>query len=116
MNAQETIQMALERLEELTQIRTEYKPGKLAEDGMVQLLADDVKHLFSIEVKHHLRESHLPFLRSLTRQPHPILIITNYVSDTVKKGLQKEGLLYLDTSGNAHIRTDRLFIHIQGQK
>jgi hypothetical protein len=116
MDAQETILLALERLEELTQIKTEYKPSNLESDGMLQLLANNEKHLFSIAVKHHLRESNLPFLRGLTHQTHPILIITNYVSDTVKKGLQKEGLLYLDTSGNAHIRAGRLFIHIQGQK
>lgn len=104
MTEQETIQVVLERLKESISIESEYIPSKIdSQDGDIVLMPGNVKERFPVEIKYNIRESYLPFLKAIKAKWDKPIIVTNYVSANVKQQLRKEGIFYLDTSGNAYI-------------
>ncbi len=120
MEEKETVQVALAQLYQVVGVRGTYTDNVHAADngtdGTIMLTAGKAEHRFPVMVKNNLRESHLPFLKEVITRRSNVLLVTNYASDNVKQQLRKENVFYLDTSGNAYIRSDQLFIFVQGQK
>jgi hypothetical protein len=119
MEERETIQVALAQLGEVAGVRGTYAEPRTAgngSDGTIILTAGKVEGRFPVTVKNNLRESQLPFLKEAITRERNALVVTNYASDNLKQQLRKENIFYLDTSGNAYIRSDQLFIFVQGQK
>lgn len=120
MDERETIQVALTQLREVAGVRGMYADhvhdAGEGSDGTITLAVGKVEGRFPVTVKNNLRESHLPFLKKAITQGSNALVVTNYASDNVKHQLREENIFYLDTSGNAYIQSDQLFIFVQGQK
>jgi hypothetical protein len=120
MEETETVQVALAQLSEMTGVRGTYvanaHPADKGTDGSLILTTDKEEYRFLVMVKHNLRESHLSFLREAITWGSNVLVVTNYASDNIKQQLRKENVFYLDTSGNAYIKSDQFFIFVQGQK
>jgi len=114
MEEKETVRAALAQLEEVAGIQGKYAGNRTG--GTVMLTVGKTEGHFAVVIKNNLRESHLPFLREAITRGSNALVVTNYASDQVKQQLRKENIFYLDTSGNAYIRSDQLFIFVQGQK
>jgi hypothetical protein len=117
MEERDTVEAALAQLEEVAGVRGKYAGNADAgTDGTIMLTMGQTEGHFPVVIKNNLRESHLPFLKEAITRGGNALVITSYASDNVKQQLRKENIFYLDTSGNAYIRSDQLFIFVQGQK
>ncbi len=118
MKSADTINIATEQLKKLANTATiniRSKANKSSDSIFEIQLAKESKK-FKIEVKNDLRKSHLPFLKEMKLSHEHPLVITNYISENLQEILRDEKINYLDTSGNAFIKADPIFIFIQGQK
>jgi hypothetical protein len=75
-------------------------------------------HKWVIEFKNELTTNYLLRIQdfALTNNISNILIITNYANSKVREMAQKMGLNYLDATGNAFLKSDKIFIKIDGKQ
>src|SRR3989442_198127 len=60
-----------------------------------------------------LLEAGLPSIRRLIRSRKRQVILARYLSPTAKQEVERAGWGWIETSGNAHIASDRVFVHIE---
>lgn len=86
-------------------------------DTEVEITAINDKYTFWVEVKNEIRQIHIP---SIINQFGPNwnkwLLICQYISKENRLLLKKEGVNYLDASGNCYIRQGNLLLFINDIK
>jgi len=84
-----------------------------------QLLIGEPASCFRLEAKRKFTPAMLTQLRARNEQStEPLALVIPYVTDTIGRALQRQGVCYLDTAGNAYLRsTDPpFFALIRGQR
>ncbi len=70
-----------------------------------------------VEVKHHLTPTTLgPALAQLQRFGRPGLLVTRYVTPPMAERLKQLDVPFLDTAGNAYLKTPKTLIYVTGRK
>ncbi len=116
----------LERLRSRTGLQIEARPGPVEakmrgpwSDATVRLFGPAATTDFAVEVKTRVRPSTIEPLvaaahaRTVSDPVRPLLC-TEHVSAPVGKRLRDAGIAYLDTSGNAHVETSDVHVHVEG--
>ncbi len=120
-NTQETqiLRDALTVFEETTArpatiVATEVRLPQGVADAEVRL---DKGRKLIVEVKPTLTPATLgPVLAQLQRFGRPGLIVTRYVTPPMAERLKQRDVAFLDTAGNAYVRTPNMLIYVTGRK
>jgi hypothetical protein len=120
MKEQEIIQKALEEFRAKTGISIIKMPlkesKKFGHDINLKLKTGKQEIEFRAEIKHELRNVHLPkIIDQVNTQRENWLIISQYIPKPLKEELTKIGINYLEASGNCFIRHGELFFYINDQ-
>jgi hypothetical protein len=120
---QSTIDRAANALQQLTGQRVELVDRAPKVPGGEAIIADGTlvigQHEFLFDVKSALHLKTLGFIKPSNRGTHPpVVVVSSHISTAIGQELQKRGIYYLDTAGNAFIRASNpdLFILIKGQR
>lgn len=108
---------ALDNLKKHTGIEgtyaTTYKKGL---DGEVDLIFQNGKELFNVEVKREIRNHQLPVIEDRARHNKNFLLVAETIFPKIKEELRKQGIGYLDTAGNIFLQTTKHHLWIEGHK
>lgn len=109
---------AIEYLEKLTHAQIEIVTPESHNghhwDALLDIRAGTTKSRFKVEVKENVLPSTLPRWVDRLKEAQTLLV-AKYISNPAKELLEKQGINYLDTSGNCFIRNDNgIFWHIKG--
>lgn len=86
---------------------------KTAADGAIDIIVKNKSHIFFVEIKNELREIHLPrIISKLSPAPEKWLLVSQYISKPNREILKRQGINYLDVSGNCHIHQGSLLLYI----
>ena len=119
MTESDILYTAIENLEKLTHTQIEIALPSNSNvhdwDAQLNIIVGANKSSFKVEVKENVLPSGL--LRWVNRLSEAqTLLVAKYISNPAKELLEKQGINYLDTSGNCFIRNDNgIFWHIKGQ-
>lgn len=105
----QTIENAIENLEHSMGISIEWTQNNAHDngiDGYLKLF----DQTFAIEHKSSFNLSVLPTIISLKNKYPNLILITNNITDKLKKILKDNKIQYLDTVGNVYINTGSIFI------
>ncbi|RZK30592.1 MAG: hypothetical protein EOO61_19075, partial [Hymenobacter sp.] len=123
LNEQSTIGRAAYALEQLTGQCVELKDQAPKVPRGTSIIADGTlligQRAFLFDVKSTLTLNTLGLIKPSLRGDHsPVVVVTSYISPVIGQELRKREIYYLDTVGNAFIKTtdSELFILIQGQR
>lgn len=85
-------------------------------DGKLQFNNDTFKFCFLFEIKKRLTLSKISHIE-YSEDRKNIVLISDYISKSLREHLKYKNISYLDISGNAFITNDKgLFIYIEGKK
>lgn len=110
---------AKEYLENLTKAQIEVvmsqSPNGHHWDALIIIRAGTAEGRFNVDVKENVLPSTLHRLADRLKGAETLLV-AKYISNPAKELLEKQGINYLDTSGNCFIKNDGgIFWHIKGQ-
>lgn len=106
---------AIASLEEYAGLKISVETNRRDYDAILEIRGER----FYVEAKINARKSNIGIILSQLKSQgikKNWLLITDYLARDVAEILQNEHLNYLDTAGNANIKTDNLFILVQGKK
>ncbi len=106
---------AIANLEEYTGLKINVETGRREYDAVIKIDGQT----FYVEAKTNARKSNIGMILSqleVQDKNKQWLLIADYLAKDVAEVLQKENHNYLDTAGNASIKTNNLFIFIEGKK
>jgi len=111
--------IAIENLEKLTQVPVKIVIPQSSNghhwDALIIIQAGTAESRFQVEVKENVSPSTLARWVDKLKEAETLLV-AKYISNPAKELLEKQGINYLDTSGNCFIRNDSgIFWHIKGQ-
>lgn len=124
MKEEQIIQEAIARFQELTGIPmkevpwgTLSKDKKMVMDTRVRLKAGKETIEFKVEARNELRQAHLSEIleRAGQRKKEAWLVVSQYIPKPLKEELKKNGINYLEASGNSFIRHGGIFFYINDQ-
>jgi len=97
-----------------TIVATEVRLPQGVADAEVRL---DQEQPLIVEVKRTLTPATLgPALAQLKRFGRPGLLVTRYVTPPMAERLKQLDVAFLDTAGNAYVRTPKMLIYVTGRK
>src|SRR4030095_835884 len=85
-------------------------------DGQLTVRYNNDNKQFKVLIKKNIRNVHLPDLYALAKLHDNLMIATDYYYPKIYKKLRERDIAYVDTVGNAYIKTDRNLILIEGKK
>lgn len=98
----------------------EREPGNiqgLRADCLLRLEVRDKELQYFAEIKQAFaRANKLMLLMAKDRLPHPVLLITRYVTPQMAEELKQDGIEFIDAAGNAFINQPPLYIFVKGNK
>ena len=105
------------QVENETGLPIQVESKRVEYDGILSL----ANVTFIIIVQTNIRESSLGLLVSRiidtkSKSQKPIIVFSNYISNTTIDELIKHGVNFVDIAGNAYIKHKEIFIFIKGQK
>jgi hypothetical protein len=108
---------ALENLRKHTGIEGIYTTNqKKGLDGEVDLIFQNGKEQFLVEVKREIRNHQLPLIKEIAGNTENFLLIAETIFPKTKEELRKLGIGYLDTAGNIFLQTGKHHLWIEGHK
>lgn len=119
MTESDILYTAIENLENLTyskiKIAAPLNSNGYEWDAQLYIRTGINESTFKVEVKENVLPSSLPRWIDRLQEPETLLV-AKYISNPAKRLLEKQGINYLDISGNCFIRNDRgIFLQIKGQ-
>lgn len=110
---------AIENLEKLTHAQIEVIKQQASSNGyqwdaLLDIHAGTTELRFKVEVKENVLPSNLSSLTDILK-PVDTLLVANYISNPAQQILEKQGINYLDTSGNCLIRGSDVYWFFKGQ-
>ncbi len=108
---------AITQLEQLTKIQIEIDSSRENYDAILTIRGEQ----FIVESKSAIRASNQGLVLSKLEEirntnNRPIILIAEYISKDAASQLKERGFNYIDTSGNAFIKSNEVVIYIEGQK
>jgi hypothetical protein len=106
---------AIANLEEYTGLKINVETDRREYDAVIQIEGQT----FYVEAKANARKSNIGMVLSkleVQDKNKKWLLVADYLAKDVANILQKKNHNYLDVAGNASIKTDKLFIFIEGKK
>ena len=108
---------AITQLEQLTKIQIEIDSSRENYDAILTIRGEQ----FIVESKSAIRASNQGLVLSKLEEirntnNRPIILIAEYISKDAASQLKERGFNYMDTSGNAFIKSNEVVIYIEGQK
>ena len=106
---------AIANLEEYTGLKINVETDRREYDAVIQIEGQT----FYVEAKANARKSNIGMVLSkleVQDKNKKWLHVADYLAKDVANNLQKKKHNYLDVAGNASIKTDKLFIFIEGKK
>lgn len=119
MNIEEQIiYRVLQVLQEKTGLKGRWyaRTGKKNTDGQLELKANMLKHLFTVEIKKEIKAVHFPVFQQLQKDHGDLIIIGETIYPGTREQLRKLNLNYIDVAGNCYIVKDDWFFLIDGLK
>jgi hypothetical protein len=119
MQESEILHIAAENLERLTKAKVnidqlDFFDGK-NRDGKLEIGTGVASVEFKVEVKREVLPANIARWAEKLKAPDTLLV-ARYISNPAKDLLEQQGINYLDTAGNCHIRNEKgIFWHIKGQ-
>ncbi len=111
------VNTALESLSKHTGIEGFYTANqKKGLDGEVDMIFQNGKEQFVVEVKREIRNHQLPVIKEKARDTENFLLIAETIFPKIKEELRKLGIGYLDTAGNIFLQTGKHHLWIEGHK
>jgi len=107
---------ALTKLEKNTGFKWEFKNAGNDLDGTINILINNYKEQFTIELKKELREYQLPKLLHYKQIHKPLMVIAERIFPAIKAKLRDAEINYLDGAGNIYIKTKHNTIWLDGFK
>ncbi len=99
----------VERLGEFPPVQS-VSPAIVSDAEQVEIIIDNAKIIFRTEIKGILKRPlpyHL-FVKRAEKSERPLLLLAEYVNDSIASDLKKHGINFIDCAGNA-------FIHVPGK-
>lgn len=106
---------AIANLEENTGLQINVETARQEYDAILEIQGNT----FYVETKANARKSNIGIILSKLKnqaKDKKWLLIADYIAKEVAQTLRQENCNYLDTAGNASIKSDKLFIVIEGKK
>lgn len=116
MTEQQIVQTALFELMRQNGMAAGWKARNDEIDGEMDLVIQEQKVHFYVEVKKELRQHQLPKILEMARKYTPFMVIADNIFPTLKQVLRHENIAYLDTAGNIYVKTKEVFIWIDAHK
>lgn len=114
------LEKAILRLEERAPIQYNWQEiarnQEIGIDGYLNLILHNENKLFKVLIKKNIRNIHLPDIYALGKIHQNFMIITDNFYPQIFKKLIEHNIGYLDTAGNAYIKTLNNLILIEGKK
>ncbi len=85
-------------------------------DGEVDMIFQNGKELFIVEVKREIRNHQLHQITDKAHHTKNFLLIAETIFPKIKEELRKQGIAYLDTAGNIFLQTAKHHLWIEGHK
>lgn len=82
-------------------------------DGIVTIRIKDDEFRFFADVKREIRNHQLPDIYKRANEYENLIIIAQYIYPKIKEQLREKNIAYLDTYGNAYIRTNTNLIWLE---
>lgn len=109
------IHTAFENLFQTTVIQGTWKEkGPL--DGTLQLVVNNRKMTFVVEVKTEVRAHQLHQIERFHKEYEHFILIANRIFPRVKEELQKKGIAYLEANGNIFLEKENIFLFVDTNK
>lgn len=108
---------AITQLEQLTKIQIEIDSSRENYDAILTIRGEQ----FIVESKSAMRATNQGLVLSQleemrNKNNRPIIFISQYISKEAASQLKERGFNYIDTAGNAFIKSNDVVIYIEGQK
>ena len=108
---------AITQLEQLTKIPIEIDSSRANYDALLTIRGEQ----FIVESKSAMRATNQGLVLSQleemrNKNNRPIIFISQYISKEAASQLKERGFNYIDTAGNAFIKSNDVVIYIEGQK
>jgi len=108
---------AITQLEQLIKIPIEIDSSRKNYDAIITIRGEQ----FIVESKSAMRATNQGLVLSQleeirNKNNRPIIFISQYISKEAASQLKERGFNYIDTSGNAFIKSNEVVIYIEGQK
>lgn len=119
---QQLIRAAFQRLEQTTGFRgeivAEKMQGKKNYDAKVSITWKNRKFKYLAECKSRVdRVATINLVRQqMMEQEIPGLLVAPFISESMAKACQEKDLQFLDTAGNAYLRSDDMYVFIKGER
>jgi hypothetical protein len=99
-------------------IRQEYQvPTNRRIDALARIPGAADPEPYAIEVKRHLTKATAGLaIQQLKTTPYKGILVTEYVNPNMAERLQKMGIPFIDTVGNAYINEPPIYVYIKGNK
>jgi hypothetical protein len=119
MSESDILYTAVEHLEKLTRTRIDVQePATLPNghpwDALLNIHTGTKDFAFKVEIKGSVLPSNLPRLTEVLNRVDALLV-ANYISNPAKELLEKQGVNYLEASGDCWIRRDDIYWYFKGQ-
>lgn len=85
-------------------------------DGKIDMIFEDGKEVFLVEVKKEIRNYQLPQIADTANKVKNFMLVAETIFPKIKDALRKKGIGYLDAAGNIFLQTAAHNIWIEGQK
>ncbi len=109
--------LALENLKKHTGIKGHFTANtKKGLDGEVNMLLNNKKEVFIVEVRREVRNHQLEQIKYWAEHYKNFLLIAETIFPKIRVELRKHRIGYLDTAGNIFLQTPKHHIWLEGQK
>ncbi len=112
---QDIIHIALENLQKTVGIGYIWHPQN-GSDGKLDILLNDKKKTFFVEVKKELRWYQLYQIEEKYSSLDHVLIIAEQIFPKIKEALREKEIAYLETNGNVFLKTDEIYLYVDTHK
>lgn len=106
----EIINISFKKLREQTAI-----DFKLLDSNQLLLTHRNASSTFICKVYDLIRPREVKMQKPVSHDTM-LILVTNYISGQARYEARKRNISFIETSGNAHIITDNIIVHIQGNK
>ena len=89
----------------------------LRADWLLRIRVKDTELRFYAEVKANITKAGIALiLLQKVKFPHPMLLVTRYITAQMAEQLKQNGIQFIDTAGNAYINQPPLYTFVKGNK
>jgi hypothetical protein len=117
MREHEIVPIALENLKKNAGITGNWvEHGNMELDGSLELVAENKKLTFNVEIKRELRNYQMPKIIEQAERLGRMMVVGNHIFPKIKEELRQHEIAYLETNGNIWLKQTGMLIWLDTQK